>query len=164
MIGEGDLAHHVFDIINPIARTSTLQAADHYRREPYVLAGDVSGVGTQIGQGGWSWYTGAAGWTWQLGISGILGIRPEADGVRLEPCLPSSWEHAEIVLESERGRIEIKIKNPDKIGFGETRIMADQCVITGSSIRYPGKGRTCQVVATIVAPPELRSKQSDHMP
>ena len=151
-VGEGDLAHRIFDIINPIARTSTLQDADHYRREPYVLAGDVSGVGAQIGQGGWSWYTGAAGWTWQLGVSGILGIQPEAGGVRLDPCLPSNWGHAEIILESEHGRIEITIKDPDNIGHGETRIVADQCAIDGLSIRYPGKGRTCQVVVTIIGP------------
>jgi cyclic beta-1,2-glucan synthetase len=151
-IGEGDLAYHVFDIINPIKRTNTLQAADHYRREPYVLAGDVSGVGTQIGQGGWSWYTGAAGWTWQLGISGILGIKPQADGVLLEPCLPRNWGQGEVILESERGRIEIVIKDPDNLGHGGTRIVVDQREVEGSFIRYPGKDRACLVVATIVAP------------
>ena len=149
-MGDGDCAHRVFDIINPIARTSTLQTADHYMREPYILTGDVSGVGAQIGQGGWSWYTGAAGWTWQLGVSGILGIQPEARGVRLEPCLPKHWDHAEIILDNERGRIEIAIKNPDNIGYGDVRIVVDQNVIDDSFVQFPGKGRTCQVVATIV--------------
>jgi len=151
-IKDGDRAHHVFDLINPIARTSTLKAADHYRREPYVLSGDVSGVGAQIGQGGWSWYTGAAGWNWQLGVTGILGIQPEAGGVRLDPCLPRDWGQAEVILESEQGRIEITIKDPDNIGHGELQIVADQCAVEGASIRYPGKGRKCQVVATITAP------------
>ena len=50
-IKNGDRAHHVFDMINPIARTSARDAADHYRREPYVLAGDVSGAGARIGRG-----------------------------------------------------------------------------------------------------------------
>ncbi|MDB4240865.1 cellobiose phosphorylase [Yoonia sp.] len=151
-IGDGEGAYRVFDMINPIGRTSTLQAADHYGREPYVLAGDVSGVGVQIGQGGWSWYTGASGWTWQLGVSGILGIQPEPNGVRFEPCLPVSWGHAEVILQSARGRIEIAIKDPENVGHGETQIIVDRCPIDGQSVPYPGKGRTCEVVVTILAP------------
>ena len=151
-MGDGDGAHRVFEIINPIARTNTLQAANHYLREPYVLAGDVSGVGAQIGQGGWSWYTGAAGWTWQLGVSGILGIQPKAGGVWLEPCLPKSWGQAGVVLESDRGRIEIAINDPLNIGHGETQIMVGQKTIDGSFVPFPGKDHTYQVVATIVGP------------
>ena len=153
-IGDGNRAHSIFDIINPIGRTSALHDAEHYRCEPYVLAGDVSGVGAQTGRGGWSWYTGAAGWTWQLGVSGILGIQPEPDGVRLDPCLPVGWGHVEVILESARGRIEITIKDPEKIGHGQTRIAVDQCAIEGQVVRYPGKGHSCQVIVTIVASPK----------
>ena len=157
-IGDGEGAYRVFDMINPIGRTSTLQAADHYGREPYVLAGDVSGVGAQIGQGGWSWYTGASGWTWQLGVSGILGIQPEPNGVRFEPCLPVTWGHADVILQSARGRIEIAIKDPDNIGHGDTQIIVDRCPIDGQSVPYPGNGRTCEVVVTILAPSNALAK------
>ena len=153
-MGDGDCAHRVFDIINPIRRAAKLQDVERYRREPYVLAGDVSGVGAQIGQGGWSWYTGAAGWTWQLGVSGILGIQPVAGGVRLNPCLPVGWGQADVVLESGQGRIELAIRDPDRIGQGETCITVDQRVIDGRFVRYPGKGRNCQVEVTIMAPSE----------
>ncbi len=37
-----------------------------YRREPYVLCGDVYDAKGYRGHGGWSWYTGAAGWYLQL--------------------------------------------------------------------------------------------------
>lgn len=150
-IKDGDLAHHVFDIINPITRTGSAQNADHYRREPYVLAGDVSGVGAQSGQGGWSWYTGAAGWAWQLGVSDILGIHPVPGGVRLDPCLPTIWEHAEIILESEHGRLEIKIRESDHIGDGQTRTMLDRRVVAGQTVKYPGRGRTSKVLVTLDA-------------
>lgn len=150
-IKDGDSAHRVFDVINPIARTGSRQAADHYRREPYVLAGDVSGFGAQIGQGGWSWYTGAAGWAWQLGVSGILGIHPEPGGVRLDPCLPTIWGSAEIILESELGRLEITIRNSDRAGDGQTRITLDQRVIAGQFVAFPGKARTSKIVVTLDA-------------
>ena len=67
-LGEGDKAWRVFDIISPIRRASSPEAAATYLREPYVLPGDVSG-GAHAGKGGWSWYTGAAGWTWLDGGS-----------------------------------------------------------------------------------------------
>ncbi len=38
---------------------------EKYRREPYVLCGDVYAAKGFAGHGGWSWYTGAAGWYWQ---------------------------------------------------------------------------------------------------
>ena len=148
-IKDGDRAHHVFDLINPIARTSTLKAADHYRREPYVLSGDVSGVGAQIGQGGWSWYTGAAGWN--------LAVRCH----RYPWDSAGSWRRAVGPLPAARlgaggghprkraGPDRITIKDPDNIGHGELQIVADQCAVEGASIRSPGKGRKCQVVATI---------------
>ncbi|MDC1399491.1 hypothetical protein N8306_03080, partial [Yoonia sp.] len=89
---------------------------------------------------------------WLLGVSGILGIQPEPNGVRFEPCLPVSWGHAEVILQSARGRIEIAIKDPENVGHGETQIIVDRCPIDGQSVPYPGKGRTCEVVVTILAP------------
>jgi cyclic beta-1,2-glucan synthetase len=118
----------------------------------------VSGVGAQIGQGGWSWYTGASGWTWQLGVSGILGIQPEPDGVRFEPCMSVTWGQAEVALQTARGRIEITIKDPDRIGHGETQITVDRRPIDGRSVRYPGKGQTCEVVVMILAPSKAARK------
>lgn len=58
------MADQVENILDP---THNLQAKDweKYRREPYVLCGDVYSAKGAKGQGGWSWYTGAAGWYWQ---------------------------------------------------------------------------------------------------
>ncbi|SDZ34062.1 cyclic beta-1,2-glucan synthetase [Jannaschia faecimaris] len=152
-IKDGDRAYQVFDIINPIGRSSTREAADHYRREPYVLPGDVSGTGAQTGRGGWSWYTGAAGWVWQLGVSGILGVHPVPGGVRLDPCLPKDWGQAEFMLEGELGRLEIEIGDADHIGYGQAQIIVDGRGIDGSIVEYPGKGRTRTVVVRIGARP-----------
>ncbi len=54
-VGDGDRAYQVFDIINPIRRAADTEGADHYRREPYVLTGDVSGAGARSRQGARSW-------------------------------------------------------------------------------------------------------------
>ena len=148
-VKDGDLAYQVFDIINPIGRTSSTKAAELYRREPYVLAGDVSGVGAQTGQGGWSWYTGAAGWTLQLGVGGILGVKPENGAVRLEPCLPTAWGSASVVLQGENGILEITIQDPDHLGHGRTSITVDGKISAHPVVSFPGKGKTRHVVLTL---------------
>ena len=150
-IKEGDLAYRIFDMISPIPRTATKTGADHYRREPYVLAGDISGVGDQCGRGGWSWYSGAAGWAWQLGVLDILGVQPQAGQLRLEPCLPSSWGGAEIKLQSALGRIEIEIKDPDRIGHGQMRIDVDDRSNNEATVNYPGAGKIRRVVLVLEA-------------
>jgi len=146
---DGDRAYQVFDIINPIGRTATTQGADRYLREPYVLAGDVSGTGAQSGQGGWSWYTGAAGWSLQLGVSGLLGVTPEDGAVRFNPCLPTSWGGAAVILDTENGRLEVTIEDPDHLGHGQVEVVVDGVLRTGQRVSFPGKGRTRQVVVTL---------------
>ena len=46
-----------------------------YRSEPFVLSGDVSTAPGHVGEGGWSWYTGAAGWFLRVVAEEIYGVR-----------------------------------------------------------------------------------------
>ena len=75
----------------------TRQEAEHYRVEPYVLAGDVYGAARWVGRGGWTWYTGAAAWAWRLGVEGILGLRMEDGELRIDPCIPPAWKRVRSV-------------------------------------------------------------------
>ncbi|MFG5383624.1 GH36-type glycosyl hydrolase domain-containing protein [Yoonia sp. R2-816] len=154
-LGDGDRAYEVFDIINPIRRAADTQGADHYKREPFVLAGDVSGASDRVGQGGWSWYTGAAGWTWQLGLEGILGIKPKAGGIRIAPCLPTAWRCAQITLDGYRGRIDITIERDDKVDEPNAHVTVDGQPVSDDTVQYPGKGKTRQVVVKLAAVSEV---------
>jgi len=42
-LGDGEGAHGIFQLLNPILRSQTREEVDRYRLEPYVLAGDVYG-------------------------------------------------------------------------------------------------------------------------
>jgi cellobiose phosphorylase len=39
-----------------------------------------------------SWLTGTAAWNLVAVTQWILGIRPEHEGLRIDPCLPADWE------------------------------------------------------------------------
>ncbi|WP_439154203.1 GH36-type glycosyl hydrolase domain-containing protein [Yoonia sp.] len=144
-LGDGTKAHQVFDIIIPVRRAASKTAADHYMREPYVLAGDVSGAGERIGQGGWSWYTGAAGWSWQLAVAGILGIRPRNGEVSITPCLPDKWTQAHVTLDGPRGRIEIEIAGSGAAAQETARVTVDGKPWKKPTVSYPGKGKIRRV-------------------
>ena len=90
-LGEGEKAHALLSLVNPVNHALTPEATDRYKVEPYVIAADVYSVAPHVGRGGWTWYTGSAGWMYQAGISGILGLRREGKTLIIAPCIPKSW-------------------------------------------------------------------------
>ena len=57
--------------------------------EPYVFCQMVAGKdAARPGEGKNSWLTGTAAWTWKAVSEAILGIKPQFDGLLVEPCIP----------------------------------------------------------------------------
>jgi len=64
-----------------------------YQCEPYVVAANVDGPDSPLyGRGGWTWYTGSSGWLYRVLCEWIMGVRPEWEGLRVDPCLPAHWD------------------------------------------------------------------------
>ena len=63
---------------------------DLHKVEPYVYCQMVAGKdAARPGEGKNSWLTGTAAWNWYTASEFLLGIHPEYDGLRIEPCLPA---------------------------------------------------------------------------
>ena len=57
--------------------------------EPYVFCQMVAGKdAARPGEGKNSWLTGTAAWTWKAVSEALLGIKPQFDGLLIEPCIP----------------------------------------------------------------------------
>ena len=57
--------------------------------EPYVFCQMVAGKDAEKpGEGKNSWLTGTAAWTWKAASEALLGIKPQFDGLLVEPCIP----------------------------------------------------------------------------
>ncbi len=140
-LGDGDMAWRIFDIINPISRTTTKVDANLYAREPYVLSGDVSALSSNTGLGGWSWYTGSSSWTWQLGLQGILGIRLKKGAIQIDPCIPKNWGQAKITFQSPRGILTVTIENPENVGKGIAWVTVDGKRSKAKTIHFPGHNK-----------------------
>jgi cellobiose phosphorylase len=90
---DAELAGRLLAAMNPATRDP-----ERYFAEPYVLPGNVDGPDSpHHGRGGWTWYTGSAAWLHRVVAEWILGVRPEWDGLRIDPCLPPSWGGARMV-------------------------------------------------------------------
>ena len=95
-LGDRQLAWEFTAMINPINHSSTPEAMDLYKVEPYVVAADIYAIAPHAGRGGWTWYTGSAGWLYRLILESLLGLVRESDQLRFAPCLPASWSGFEV--------------------------------------------------------------------
>ena len=91
-------------IIGEVVAGRVQDAWEHYRKicpsyikdqtlhkvEPYVYCQMVAGKdAARPGEGKNSWLTGTAAWNWYAVTEWLLGIKPEYDGLLIEPCLPA---------------------------------------------------------------------------
>ncbi len=89
MLGDGEAAFDYYKRINPSARE---RISEVHRCEPYVYAQMIAGRDAPThGEAKNSWLTGTAAWNFVAITQWILGIRPELNGLRVEPVLPASW-------------------------------------------------------------------------
>ena len=87
-LGDGDKAAELLAMLNPITHSATPAAAERYRVEPYVSAGDVYSAAAHVGRGGWTWYSGSAGWLYRAGVEWLLGVRQRGTRLLIDPCIP----------------------------------------------------------------------------
>lgn len=129
-LGDGDAAHRLFALLNPVNHALTPKDADRYKVEPYVVAADVYSTPPHAGRGGWTWYTGSAGWMYRAGIEGILGLTRAADTLRLDPCFPQAWPELVATVKLGGARYTITIRNPDRVGRGISSVDLDGTALT----------------------------------
>lgn len=78
-----------FEYYQKIAPAYREEISDLHRMEPYVYSQMIAGSDAKNhGQAKNSWLTGTAAWNYLAITQYILGIRPDFDGLRINPCLP----------------------------------------------------------------------------
>ena len=63
------------------------------------------------GEGKNSWLTGTAAWSFVAVSQYILGIRPELDGLRVDPCLPADIDSFSCVRRFRGSTYHINVEN-----------------------------------------------------
>jgi cellobiose phosphorylase len=139
LFGEGEKALDYYLSICPSAKKDY----DVYRSEPYVYAQmTASHLSPTPGEAKNSWLTGTAAWSFVVASQYILGIRPDFDGLRIDPCIPKKWKGFTVKRRFRGVEYLIEVKNPQGISKGVKSLIVDGKQVAGNLLPPPGSGRT----------------------
>ena len=114
--------------------------------EPYVYSQMIAGKDAyKPGEAKNSWLTGTASWNYFAITQYILGIRPEYDGLLIDPCIPSSWRKFRVKRRFRGAIYDIVINNPKGKMKGVKQIIVNGEKLEGSFIPAMLAGSTYKV-------------------
>ena len=97
------------------------------------------------GEGKNSWLTGTAAWMWLTVSQYILGIKPQYDGLQIDPCLPTTAKEYTVQRKFRDAEYDITIKNPNSKQYGVSQVVVDGKAIEGNTIPYAAGKHTVEV-------------------
>ena len=135
MAGRGDDAWAHYTKILPSYVEEKYQTL--HKVEPYVNCQMVAGKdAARPGEGKNSWLTGTAAWMWLTVSQYILGIKPQYDGLLIDPCLPTTATGYTVCRKFRKAEYEIVVRNPHGRQKGVSSVTVDGMVIKGNLVPY----------------------------
>ena len=108
VLGHGDAAFELYKKIAP----AYIEDQQLHRTEPYVYAQTVNGKESYLpGEAKNSWLTGTSAWNFFAISQAILGVKPQFDGLMIDPCLPACLPEVTIRREFRGSVYDIHIVN-----------------------------------------------------
>lgn len=111
LAGHGERAFTYFMENAPAAQND---AAQIRRLEPYCYGQFTEGTASEhFGRSHVHWLTGTASTIMVGCVEGILGLRPDINGIKIAPSIPREWKKLEIEKEFRGSLLHILVENPD---------------------------------------------------
>ena len=147
LVGNGDRALDYHMRINPSAREPI---SDVHRCEPYIYAQMIAGRDAPTyGEAKNSWLTGTAAWSFVAITQWILGVRPDHDGLRVDPCLPASWEGFTARRQFRGATYDVQVRKRRGARGRVSRLVVDGEDIVGNLVPLAPVGATVVVEAVV---------------
>lgn len=138
MLGHGGRAFDVYRRSNP----AYIDDQKLHRVEPYVYAQTIAGsAAPRYGEAKNSWLTGTAAWNFYAVSQYILGIRPDYDGLVIDPCLPAQMTDVTISRRFRDSDFSIRIINHSGDEKGRVTLTLDGKPLEGVKLPVLPKGR-----------------------
>ena len=111
--------NRAFEIYKKTCPAYIEEISEIHRTEPYVYSQMIAGKDApKHGEAKNSWLTGTAAWTFVNVSQYILGIRPEFEGLTIDPCIPSSLREFTVTRKFRDAVYHIHICNPNHVESG----------------------------------------------
>ncbi len=131
-MGNGDRAYEYYRQINPASKNDVI---DIFESEPYCYPQNILGdEHPQFGLGRNAWLSGTSSWTYVAGTQWILGVRPDIDGLIVDPCIPSDWKEFRVKRQFRGATYHIHVTNPDKVSKGVAELRVNGQVLAGNKV------------------------------
>ena len=148
-LGEAERALATYLAICPSTREERIET---YRCEPYVYAQMIAGPDAPTpGEAKNSWLTGAAAWAFVSGTQGLLGIVPDYDGLRIDPCIPRAWKSFSVTRRFRGVVYEITVANPTGVCGGVSSLRVDGKGVPGNLVPLAAAGDRVRVEVVLQA-------------
>ncbi len=140
IVGNGARA---FDYYKRIAPAYREELSDVHRLEPYVYAQMIAGKeAVRHGEAKNSWLTGTAAWNFVAVSQYLLGVRPEYDGLVVDPRLGPELPEFTVRRRARGATYIITVRNS---GGTDARLTVDGTPIDGTMVPYAPAGSTVRV-------------------
>ncbi|MBO5534905.1 MAG: glycosyl transferase [Clostridia bacterium] len=131
VLGHGDTAFDLYKRIAP----AYIEDQKLHRTEPYVYSQTINGRDSfRPGEARNSWLTGTAAWNFYAISQSILGIKPQFEGLMIDPCLPEELGKVEVTRLFRGKRYEIEIENRAGGEKGNVTVYVNDRKIEGQTI------------------------------
>lgn len=132
VLGRGDRA---FEIYSKIAPAYLEDISEIHKTEPYVYSQMIAGKdAVRHGEAKNSWLTGTAAWNFVAITQYILGIRPEFNGLRIDPCIPSIWKGFSVRRYFRNAYYDINVVNENSSCKGIKKLVVDGQEVKGNIV------------------------------
>ena len=116
LAGHGNRAYRVYRENCPAAQNGI---AEIRKLEPYCYGQFTEGrTSPHFGRSHVHWLTGTASTVMVGSVEGILGMRPDLGGIRIDPSIPSEWDGFEISKKFRGSRLRVVVENPEHVESG----------------------------------------------
>ena len=144
VIGDNERA---FDVYKRNCPAYLEEVSEIHKTEPFVYSQTIAGRDAQnYGEAKNSWLTGTASWTMFAASQAILGIKPDYDGLMIDPHLPKEIKNAYVTRVFRGVKYEITIINN---ATGKYQMTVEGKNVKGKTIPYNKADNNVNVVVML---------------
>ena len=120
MLGRGSRAMKFYNALCPALQNDKIEVR---QSEPYSYCQFVVGKDhTAFGRARHPFMTGSGGWAYYAATQYLLGVRPDFDGMIIDPCIPADWKEFSVVRKWRGAEYRIHVTNPKGVEKGVASI------------------------------------------
>ena len=145
--GHGERAFTYFMENAPAAQNDR---AEIRHLEPYCYGQFTEGKASEhFGRSHVHWLTGTASTVMVGCVEGILGLRPDLDGIKIAPSIPKNWNHFEIDKNFRDRHLHIIVENPNGKESGCSRFVLNGEELTDNYIPENLLQKSNEIILTL---------------